>query len=78
MANKIRLGFVGANVRANWASQSHVSALPAPAGIRRRALTTRRRGKSAERALSFSRVIGFCGPQAWGDTASYRRIRERR
>jgi hypothetical protein len=23
MAHKIRLGFVGANVRSNWASQSH-------------------------------------------------------
>ena len=27
MANKIRLGFVGANVRSNWASQSHFPAL---------------------------------------------------
>ena len=27
MANKIRLGFVGANVRAPWASQSHFPAL---------------------------------------------------
>jgi predicted dehydrogenase len=26
MANKIRLGFVGANVRSNWASQSHFPA----------------------------------------------------
>lgn len=27
MANKIRLGFVGANIRSPWASQSHFPAL---------------------------------------------------
>jgi hypothetical protein len=27
MADKIRLGFVGANVRSNWSSQSHFPAL---------------------------------------------------
>ena len=29
MADKVRLGFVGANVRANWASQSHYPAIAA-------------------------------------------------
>ena len=29
MANKIRLGFVGANVRSSWASVSHLPALVA-------------------------------------------------
>ena len=28
MPHKIRLGFVGANARATWASQSHFPALP--------------------------------------------------
>ena len=30
MANKIRLGFVGANVRSHWASQPHFPALQIP------------------------------------------------
>jgi hypothetical protein len=59
MANKIRLGFVGANVRANWASRSHVSALPAPVDIRRRALTTRRRHRPEEGTLLFPRCTQF-------------------
>jgi hypothetical protein len=34
MTHKIRLGFVGANVRATWASQSHFPALLAQPGCR--------------------------------------------
>ena len=36
MANKIRLGMVGANIRANWASDSHYPALLAsPLGVKK-------------------------------------------
>jgi len=33
MANKIRLGFVGANVRSTWASLSHFPALARAKGV---------------------------------------------
>ena len=49
MANKIRLGFVGANVRANWASQSHFPALLASPDVELTAVCTTR-PESAEEA----------------------------
>jgi predicted dehydrogenase len=49
MAHKIRLGFVGANVRANWASQSHFPALLASPDVELTAVCTTR-PESAEEA----------------------------
>jgi len=43
MTNKIRLGFVGANVRSTWASQSHFPALLASPDVE---LTAVRTGKN--------------------------------
>ena len=42
MANKIRLGFVGANVRSTWASQSHFPALLASPDVEMTAVCTTR------------------------------------
>src|SRR5256886_16345835 len=49
MADKIRLGFVGANVRATWASQSHLPALLASPDVELTAVCTTR-PESAEEA----------------------------
>src|SRR3989337_2837066 len=49
MANKIRLGFVGANVRSTWASQSHFPALLASPDVELTAVCTTR-PESAEEA----------------------------
>ena len=49
MAHKIRLGFVGANVRSNWASQSHFPALLASPDVELTAVCTTR-PESAEEA----------------------------
>ena len=42
MADKIRLGFVGANVRSTWASQSHFPALLASPDVELTAVCTTR------------------------------------
>lgn len=49
MANKIRLGFIGANVRATWASQSHFPTLLASPDVELTAVCTTR-PESAEEA----------------------------
>lgn len=49
MANKIRLGMVGANIHANWASESHYPALLASPDVELTAVCTTRR-ESAEEA----------------------------
>jgi predicted dehydrogenase len=49
MADKIRLGFVGANVRATWAAQSHFPALLASPDVEMTAVCTTR-PESAEEA----------------------------
>jgi len=41
MANKIRLGFIGANVKSTWASQSHFPALKAHPDVEMTAVCTR-------------------------------------
>ena len=51
MAHKIRLGFVGANVRSTWASQSHFPALLASPDVELTAVCTTR-PESAEEARS--------------------------
>ena len=42
MANKIRLGFIGANVKSTWASQSHYPALLASPDVEMTAVCTTR------------------------------------
>src|SRR5829696_10183492 len=42
MANKIRLGFIGANVKSTWASQSHFPALRASRDVEMTAVCTTR------------------------------------
>jgi predicted dehydrogenase len=49
MANKIRLGYVGANIHSNWASQSHYPALQASPNVELTAVCTSR-PESAEEA----------------------------
>ena len=49
MANKVRLGFVGANVNSTWASQSHFPALLASPDVELTAVCTTR-AESAEQA----------------------------
>src|ERR1044072_1078116 len=50
MANKIRLGFIGANVKSTWASQSHFPALRASPDVEMTAVCTTR-PETAEEAL---------------------------
>ena len=40
MAKKIRLGFIGANVKSTWASQSHFPALKASPDVEMTAVCT--------------------------------------
>src|SRR5258705_12386508 len=49
MADRIRLGFIGANVRATWAAQSHFPALLASPDVELTAVCTTRR-ETAEAA----------------------------
>ena len=49
MADKLRLGFVGANVRSAWSTQSHFPALLASPDVEMRAVCTTR-PESAEEA----------------------------
>src|SRR5262244_1977091 len=59
MANKIRLGFVGANVRSTWASQSHYPALMASPDVEMTAVCTTRT-ETAEAALkAFGAKLAF-------------------
>src|SRR3989442_3109315 len=53
MAHKIRLGFVGANVRSTWASQSHFPALLASPDIELTAVCTTRRESAEEARRAF-------------------------
>ena len=64
MANKIRLGFIGANVRSTWASQSHFPALQGEPGCRDdRGLhhAPRDRGRGAQGLRREARVHRFPG-----------------
>jgi len=59
VANKIRLGFVGANVRSHWASQSHFPALKASPDVEMTAVCTTR-AESAEAAKqAFNAKLAF-------------------
>ena len=59
MANKIRLGFVGANVRATWASQSHFPALLASPDVELTAVCTTRPESAEEARRAFGAQLAF-------------------
>jgi predicted dehydrogenase len=59
MAHKIRLGFVGANVRATWASQSHFPALLANPDIEMTAVCTTRPESAEEARRAFGAQLAF-------------------
>ena len=59
MANKIRLGFVGANVRSTWASQSHFPALLASPDVELTAVCTTRPESAEEARQAFGAKLAF-------------------
>jgi len=59
MAEKIRLGFVGANVRSNWASQSHFPALLASPDIEMTAVCTTRPESAEQAREAFGAKLAF-------------------
>ncbi len=59
MANKIRLGFVGANVRSHWASQSHFPALLASPDVELTAVCTTRPETAEEARKAFGAKLAF-------------------
>src|SRR6478609_11276075 len=59
MADKIRLGFVGANVHSLWASQSHFPALQASSEVELTAVCTTRPESAAEARVAFGAELAF-------------------
>jgi predicted dehydrogenase len=59
MADKIRLGFVGANVRSTWASQSHFPALLASPDVEMTAVCTTRPESAEEARRTFGAQLAF-------------------
>jgi predicted dehydrogenase len=59
MAHKIRLGFVGANVRSTWASQSHFPALLASPDVELTAVCTTRPESAEEAREAFGAKLAF-------------------
>jgi len=59
MANKIRLGFVGANVSSTWSSQSHFPALLASPDVELTAVCTTRPESAEEARQAFGAKIAF-------------------
>src|SRR4029453_7893615 len=59
MANKIRLGFVGANGRPNWASQSHFPALLASPDVALTAVCTTRPESAEEARRTLGAQLAF-------------------
>ena len=59
MAKKIRLGFVGANVRSTWASQSHFPALRASPDVELTAVCTTRPDTAEEARKAFGAKLAF-------------------
>ncbi len=59
MANKIRLGFVGANVRSVWAAQSHYPALLASPDVEWTAVCTSRPESAEEARRTFGAKLAF-------------------
>lgn len=59
MANKIRLGFIGANVHSNWASQSHFPALMASPDVEITAVCTTKPETAEEAKEAFGAKLAF-------------------
>src|SRR5918912_2264998 len=59
MAGKIRLGFVGANVRSGWSSQSHFPALLASPDVELTAVCTTRPESAEEARQAFGAKLAF-------------------
>jgi predicted dehydrogenase len=59
MANKIRLGFIGANVRSSWASVSHLPALRAHPDVELTAVCTTRPETAEEARTAFGAKLAF-------------------
>jgi predicted dehydrogenase len=59
MAKKIRLGFVGANVRSHWASQSHFPALRTSPDVEMTAVCTTRPESAEEARKAFGAKLAF-------------------
>ncbi|SRR6266542_6984247 len=59
MANRIRLGFIGANVRSTWASQSHFPALLASPDVELTAVCTTRRETAEAARKAFGAKLAF-------------------
>ncbi|MSQ06941.1 MAG: Gfo/Idh/MocA family oxidoreductase [Dehalococcoidia bacterium] len=59
MPNKIRLGFVGANVKSTWASQSHFPALLASPDVELAAVCTTRPESAEEARRAFGAKLAF-------------------
>src|SRR5688572_5988945 len=59
MAKKIRLGFVGANVRSMWASQSHFPALLASPDVELTAVCTTRPESAEEAREAFGAQLAY-------------------
>ena len=59
MANKIRLGFVGANVRSTWASLSHFPALLASPDVELTAVCTTKPESAEEARKAFGAKLAF-------------------
>ena len=59
MAKKIRLGFVGANVKAHWASQSHYPAIAASPDVEMTAVCTTRAETAEAARKSFGAKLAF-------------------
>ena len=59
MANKIRLGFVGANVNSTWSSQSHFPALRACPDVELTAVCTTRPESAEEARRAFGAKLAF-------------------
>src|SRR4051812_27494519 len=59
MANKVRLGFVGANIHSNWSTQSHFPALMASPDVEMTAVCTTRPESAAEAREAFGAKLAF-------------------
>src|SRR4051812_47546133 len=59
MADRIRLGFVGANVRASWATRAHFPALMASPDIEMTAVCTTRPESAEEAREAFGAKLAF-------------------
>src|SRR6201988_1639854 len=59
MADRIRLGFIGATVRATWAAQSHFPALLASPDVELTAVCTTRPESAEEARAAFGAKLAF-------------------